>query len=288
MIFRGLRQLFVVSGLLTILVLSAQQPIAGTVLRELASSASSDGFSGACATLAQVRGFKLAVCAQVQKKFFQSIPAEKSLAEFSPKDVGSPSQKIDKEIRFVAFQDASGAAALSYCYFVFKGTIDPSKIQPMDLSLASSGFSISSADVGAYANWVASKPEGQRCKVAVEEQTGYALPDAEKEIQGKLALVAVNPLAALNGGFVEMKTLIKEMQLSLNHARVIAHMQRCPVIEAWGQKQWLSMSEEDRKIIRTKLSAYRWDDIQVAGRQYAAFMFENDPNQILTLAKGCE
>ncbi len=285
-IFRGLRQLFVIGGLLVILIFCAHQPAA--TIREIASQAGTSDFRSACTSLAAARGFKPAICEAVYKKFFSSIALEKSLAEFSPKDIGAPAQKIDSKIRFVAFNDANGASALAYCYFVFKGTIDAKSIQPLDLNLASGGFSISSQDIGGYQNWVESTEAGKQCKVAVESQTGYALPTIETELKGNLSLVAVNPLAALNGGFVEMKTLLKEMALTLNHGRILAYMQRCPAVEAWGQKQWLAMSDADRNVISSKLSAYKWDNLQVAGRQYVAFVFEGNPKQVLNLAKGCD
>lgn len=286
--FRGLRQIFVIFGLVTTLIYCAHQPLATLDGREVASAQTAADFKAACQNLAQVRGYKTGICEQVHLKFFSKIPPGKSLAEFSPKDLGAPQQKIDSKIRFVIFNDANGASALSYCYFVFKGAIDTQSILPTDLNLASSGFSISGTDVGAYENWIETTEAGKICKTKVEQDSGYALPSATKELGTHLALVGVNPLAALNGGFVDMKTLNKEMQLSLNHGRIYAYIQACPKLEAWGQKQWLSMSEQDRKVIRSKLTAYKWDDVQVAGRQYIAFTFERDPNQVLSLTKGCE
>jgi hypothetical protein len=287
-VFRGLRQVFVISGLLTILIYCAYQSDTSIETRDIASQQAAADFKSTCISLAKIRGFKAEICDTVQKKFFSTIPPDKALAEFLPKDVGAPSQKIDSKIRFVVFNDASGSSALSYCYFAFKGTIDSAQIQPIDLNLASSGYSISSQDMGAYQNWIETTDTGKKCKILVEQQTGYALPNVEKELKGNLSLIAINPLAALNGGFVDMKSLLREMSLSVNHGRVIAYMQKCPAVEAWGQKQWLSMSEDDRKVIKSKLTAYKWDDDQVAGRQYAAFAFENNPAQVLSLTKGCE
>lgn len=243
-------------------------------------------FKTSCGALASQQGFKPAVCQQVHDKFFTKIDINKAMAEFSPKDVGAPALKIDPKIRLVAFNDAMGASALTYCYFLHKGLFDPS-IGPAQLATASSGFSLTADTVGAYQEWVAGTDEGKKCKARVEQETGYAFPNLESELKGNVAFVGVVPLAALYGGFHDLKTVETEMKVTVNHGRVLAYVQSCPALQAWGQKQWLSLSDQDRKVISSKLSAYKWDDVAVAGREYTAFTFENDPTKIAGLTKDC-
>lgn len=252
----------------------------------LSYSASAIDFKASCNSLANQQGFKPAVCQQVHDKFFAKIDINKAMAEFAPKDVGAPALGIDPKIRLVAFNDAMGASALTYCYFLHKGLFDAS-IGPAQLATASSGFSLTADTVDEYLEWVSGTEDGKKCKARVEQETGYAFPNLKSEMKSGVAFVGVVPLAALYGGFHELKTVVAEMKVTVNHGRVLAYVQSCPALQAWGQKQWLSLSEQDRKVISSKLSAYKWDDVSVAGREYTAFTFENDPTKITSLTKNC-
>lgn len=258
-------------------------------VRDIASAkiSSESVFESKCLQLSKSQGFKSDVCSGLKNKFFSKIDPQKSLADLDPKDVGAPALAADKNIRIIVFNDELGAAALSYCYYLNKGVFD-SSIGPIELSKASSGFTITKESVAAYMDWVENTDAGKQCKKRVELETGYAHPNLENEFKGKSAIVAAVPLAAIYSGFTTQKTIETELKLSVNHGRILAYVQACPDLQAWGQRQWLSLSDKERKVISSSLSAYKWDDVTNAGRQYTAFTFEKNPTKILSLAKTCQ
>lgn len=255
-------------------------------LRNVASSTGdSASFLVQCQGFAEQQGFKAQVCADVHKKYFSKIDPAKAMAEFTPKELGAPAMGADAKIRFVAFNDALGAAALTYCYYVSKGALNDS-IGPEQLAVASTGFSVTRDSLGAYEDWLGTEA-GKKCRTKVEAETGYQFPNLKGELKESVAFIGVVPLAALYSGFKTTDTVEAEMKITVNHGRILAYVQSCPDLQAWGQKQWLSLSEQDRKVISSNLSGYKWDDVASAGRQYTAFTFEKEPTKILNLAKKC-
>jgi len=256
--------------------------------RDIASNAGASDFHSLCHAFAEAKGYPKNVCTEVNSLIFGDALNDKTTLSLGPKVFGAPEQKIDKKINYIVFNDANGVAALAYCYFVFREWIKANAMTPDDMGMASSGFSIVHEKIDEYEEWIDGDPNGIACKKKVQSSTGFQVPSLKEKLKGYAGIVAINPLAAFLSQPNRSSAVMQELKVTMNHERIHVYQAQCPALEQWGQKRWQELSSKEQKVISSKLNAYNWESLEVAGREYTAFSFESQPEKILPLVKDCQ
>lgn len=205
-----------------------------------------------------------------------------------PADVGAPALNVDSTVNFVIFNDPNYLAGVSYCYFVFRGWIDPAKLSPDDEALNSSGFSILNEEISAYQNWLDKNETGKSCKARIEKDSGVPVANLKNLLGKHSALIGLNPLASVHTGHLSYSSVLDDLALTLNHERVHAYQVLCPDLEKWGQAQWNLLPQNEKDKFSVVYPAYNWKDLKIAGREYVAFSYEGKPTKLLERLNGCK
>jgi hypothetical protein len=251
------------------------------------SEARSD-FLSLCSSFASAQGADAAFCSRLNSKFFAETQKGAAVALVNPSDVGAPVMSVDSKVRFVVFHDPNYFPGVAYCYFAYRSWIDPQKMSPDAVALASSGFSILNENIEAYQTWLDVNPEGRRCRELVQKESGVPVTDLRPLLKEHAALVGLNPLASVKNGHLSYQAVIDDLKLTLNHERIHAYQVLCPELEKWGQKMWSALPQEEQDKFGIVYPAYNWKDPKVAGREYVAFSFENKPLRISDHVGNCK
>lgn len=225
-------------------------------------------------------------CEKLNLKLFKNDNKSPSQL-ISPETVGAPKFSIDKKILFMVFSDPNYFPAVSYCYFVYRGWIDPKKISPDRLGMQSTGFSILNEDLQGYKLWLEKDKNGKSCRELIEKETQVPLTDLSSSIKGYHAIVGLNPFASLRQQSGDYKKIIEDMAVTLNHERIHALQAACEKFDLYGMQEWSKIGGPAQHKFADKYPSYNWRDINVAGREYIAFLYEKSPSKALKLVKGC-
>lgn len=228
-----------------------------------------------------------AVCGKIAAKFFPKDKAREPTLPVTPAQVGAPSLNIDKKIQYLVFNDANFMSSVAYCYFVFRGWLNPAQVSPDNLGLQSTGFSILNEHIDPYQKWLKTD-RGKACAKRVESESQVPVTDLKTSLEGYVALIGLNPLASVATGSPGYEGVMKDMLLTVNHERIHAYQVLCPKFDAWSREQWKSTSAAEKKKIAAKYNAYNWNDLQVAGREFVAFAMEDEPEKVLKLIGSCK
>lgn len=250
----------------------------------VAFAASGSDFRSLCPTV--LKGPHAAVCAEVSRKFFPT-GGTSDTAPFEPSRVGAPSFEIDRRIQYIVFDDPNFLPGVAYCYFVFQGWIDPARVSPDFIGLASTGFSVLNERIAEYQKWLNGSAAGKACRRRVERESGVPVTDLDESIKGYAAIIGLNPLASIKNGALTLRAVTEDMALTLNHERIHAYQVLCPDFERWGQAEWTRLPAAQKRKFVAKYSSYNWNDLKVAGREYAAFTLESKPREVLKLVGRC-
>ncbi len=256
-------------------------PILLIALPVFSASTPKANFKSLCPEMLQGQDAEPLLCKKLTTHFFSSTKENAPIEIVRPEQVGAPGMEIDPKIQFVVFNDANYFPGVAYCYFVFRGWLQTSKMSPDALALAASGFSILNEEVAGYQKWLATNPEGKACKQQIQGESKVPVTDLSALLKNHVAIIGLNPLASLHNGHASYQAVMKDMQLTLNHERVHAYQVICPELEAWGQVKWKELSTDEKKKFPVVYPSYNWDDLKVAGREYVAFSFENKPAELL-------
>ena len=156
------------------------------------------------------------------------------------------------------------------------------------MGLSASGFSILNEEIKPYEKWLKSSPEGLKCKGKVEKESQVSVANLEVALKGSVALIGLNPFALINSPDVTSESVMKEMTLTMNHERVHAFQVACPEFEKWSIKQWEKLPFATKNTYIKKYPSYTWSLPKVAGREYIAFLYENNLSGINESISKCK
>jgi hypothetical protein len=208
-------------------------------------------------------------------------------ALISPKTLGAPTFSIDKKILFMVFNDPNYFPAVSYCYFVFRGWLNPGQVTPDRLAMQSTGFSILNEDLEGYRLWLNKDKKGKACQSRIEKETQVPLTDLASSIKGYHAIVGLNPFASIRQQDGDYEKVVNDLALTLNHERIHALQVACEKLDTYGMQEWSKIGGPAQHKFAARYPSYNWRDIKVAGREYIAFLYEKNPKKVLELAKNC-
>ncbi len=208
-------------------------------------------------------------------------------ALITPKALGAPSFSIDKKILFMVFNDPNYFPAVSYCYFVFRGWLNPGQVTPDKLGMESTGFSILNEDLEGYKLWLDKDKKGKACQSRIEKESGVPLTDLVSSMKGYHAIVGLNPFASIRQQGGDYEKVVDDLALTLNHERIHALQVACEKLDTYGMQEWSKIGGPAQHKFAAKYPSYNWRDIKVAGREYIAFLYERNPNKVIQLAKDC-
>ena len=80
---------------------------------------------------------------------------------------------------------------------------------------------------------------------------------------------------------------MEDLALTLNHERIHAFQVLCPQFEKWGQAKWKALSAPEKQKVKAAHPGYNWEDLKIAGREYAAFQLENQPQSLPQVVGPC-
>ncbi|MBK24756.1 MAG: hypothetical protein CME70_12230 [Halobacteriovorax sp.] len=204
-----------------------------------------------------------------------------------PETLGAPKFSIDKKILFMVFNDPNYFPAVSYCYFVFRGWLNPGQVTPDRLGLESTGFSILNEDLEGYNLWLNKDKKGKACQKRIETESGVPLTDLASSIKGYKAIVGLNPFASIRQQAGDYERVVDGLALTLNHERIHALQVACSKLDEYGMQEWSKIGGPAQHKFAAKYPSYNWRDIKVAGREYIAFLYEKNPKKVLKLVKDC-
>ncbi|MEO5666998.1 MAG: hypothetical protein ABIR96_02955 [Bdellovibrionota bacterium] len=245
-----------------------------------ARAAGKSDFLSLCTQTMEERGESAGFCKQFAQKFFGGAKAKNAVTIISPVDVGAPKMSVDPKVQYVIFNDPNYLVGVAYCYFVFRGWVDTTKVTPDSIALSSSGFSILNEDITAYQKWITSDNAGQSCRALVEKESGVPTTNLAQVLGGHAAFIGLNPLASVKNGHIGFDEIHDDLRLTMNHERIHAFQVLCPTLEAWGQQMWKELAPEEQAKFPVVYPSYNWKDLKVAGREYVAFSFETKPLKI--------
>ncbi len=244
-------------------------------------------FLSLCKATLQYNQKALPLCETIHTKYFSKNKTS-DISPFLPQDLGAQPSSIDSKVQFFIFNDPNYLAGVAYCYFVFRNWISSSELSPDGLSTSASGFSILNEKINDYQKWLLKSPEGLKCKARVEKESEVTVANLEISLKGKVALIGLNPYAAIQGPDVTLESVEKEMLLTVNHERIHAYHVACPQFEKWSIKEWEKLPSAKKNEYIKKYPSYTWSIPQVAGREYIGFLFESTPEKIKDHIKGCK
>lgn len=205
----------------------------------------------------------------------------------TPATLNAPKFDIDKKILFMVFNDPNYFPAVSYCYFVFRGWLNPGQVSPDRLGMESTGFSILNEDLAGYKLWLEKDKKGISCQKLIEKQTQVPLTDLVASMKGYHAIVGLNPFASIRQQGGDYEKVVDDLALTLNHERIHALQVACEKLDTYGMQEWSKIGGPAQHKFAAKYPSYNWRDIKVAGREYIAFLYEKNPKKVLKLAKDC-
>lgn len=135
--------------------------------------------------------------------------------------------------------------------------------------------------------WLTKDNKGKACQKRIERESQVPVTDLASSIKGYHAIVGLNPFASLRQQGGEYEKVIDDMALTLNHERIHAFQVACAKLDRYGQEEWSKLSGPDQHKFAAKYPSYNWRDINVAGREFIAFMYEKNPKKVLDLVKDC-
>ncbi len=244
-------------------------------------------FNSLCKATLQGKPNSLPLCETIYQKFFINNKG-KDISGLKPSDVNAPASPLDSRIQFFIFNDPNYLAGVAYCYFVYRNWISPSQVGPDTLAMNASGFSILNEDLKLYQNWIATKSEGQKCKVRVEKEAEVSLANLEVLLKDKVALIGLNPYASIQTPNPTADSVMDDMKLTVNHERIHAYQVACPEFEKWSIKEWEKLPFNKKNEYIKKYPSYTWSIPKVAGREYIAFLYEGEPSKITEHVKSCK
>lgn len=225
-------------------------------------------------------------CVRLNKLLFKGD--NKSPSQLIQPDVlGAPKFSIDKKILFMVFNDPNYFPAVSYCYFVFRGWLNPGQVSPDRLGMDSTGFSILNEDLAGYKLWLSKDNKGKSCQKLIEKETQIPLTDLSSSIKGYHAIVGLNPFASIRQQGGDYEKVVDDLALTLNHERIHALQVACEKLDTYGMQEWSKIGGPAQHKFAAKYPSYNWRDIKVAGREYIAFLYEKNPGKVLKLIKDC-
>lgn len=244
-------------------------------------------FLSLCKTTLAAKPQSLPLCETVNQKLF-SKNATSDITAISPADLSAPSTPIDGKIQFIAFNDPNYLAGIAYCYFVFRNWISPTAVSPDALGMSASGFSILNEDLKKYQSWINTSVEGKKCKGSVEKEAQVSVVNLEESFKGKVALIGLNPYAAIHADNATAESVLAEMKLTINHERIHAYQVACPEFEKWSIKEWEKLSVKEKNVYIKKYPSYNWSITKIAGREYIGFLYEGSPEKADEHIKKCK
>jgi hypothetical protein len=244
-------------------------------------------FLSLCKKTLQESPKSLPLCETIHQKFFISNRTN-DIATIVPADVNAPASPIDSKVQFFIFNDPNYLSGIAYCYFVYRNWISSSVTSPDDLAMSASGFSILNEDIPAYKKWLATANEGKKCKARVEKEAEVSVADLQLSLQGRVALIGLNPYASIQTPDSTAESVMKDMTLTVNHERIHAYQVACPEFEKWSIKEWEKLPTAKKNEYIKKYPSYTWSLPKVAGREYVAFLFEGTPEKITEHVKSCK
>lgn len=161
-------------------------------------------------------------CRELEAVFFTAkevLPVH----ELAPYRVGAQERPVDSQLRITVFRDPRYFAAYAYCYSVFRKAVDPASVQPDRFAGIAGGFSFNRAEAKEFSDWLKSET-GSDCRKRVHDSLGLQAVDVSREMEGKLALIALNPLAWLERTAEapraeQVQKLIERARRTLEHER---------------------------------------------------------------------
>jgi len=211
---------------------------------------------------------------------------QEQVQELKPAQVGARAFPSDDVTRFLVFQNPMFMPAYVYCYFQFRGWFNPKEFSPDDLAMRATGFSVLGTELTGYTDWLKTK-DGVHCAARVKESSNIGVIDIAKELQGKKALVALNPVGAANVTS-SYDSIMRDLWLTMNHERIHVLQANCKSINQQSHLLWKVLSKEERaKMIETH-GNYDWTKSEVAARENLAYKFEDKSDDLLELAKDCK
>lgn len=207
-------------------------------------------------------------------------PKAKDIVSLTPDQIGAPKMSLDSKIHFFAFNDPNFLVGMAYCYFVFRGWISPQTISPDQLAMAASGFSILNEKIKDYAEWLKNSDSGKKCNARVEKESEVKVADLEKALGGYVAIIGLNPYAAILTPPVSLESVLQEMRLTINHERIHGYHVACPAFEKWSIGQWTALKTDKKNELIKKYPSYNWTVPAVAGREFIGFQYEQDPKKV--------
>lgn len=255
-------------------------------LEAMAANPTSDFLSLCKATLSS-KPASLPLCETVNQKLFAKNTTA-DIAAISPAELNAPSTPLDSKIQFIAFNDPNYLAGIAYCYFVFRNWISPTAVSPDALGMTASGFSILNEDLKNYQTWITTSVEGKKCKAQVEKEAEVTVVNLEDSFKGKVALIGLNPYAAIHNDNATAESVLAEMTMTINHERIHAYQVACPDFEKWSIKEWEKLPAPKKIEYTKKYQSYNWSIPKIAGREYIAFLYEGTPDKITEHVKNCK
>lgn len=244
-------------------------------------------FLSLCKATLQNKPKSLPLCENIHKKFFIANKTQ-DIAMIKPSDVNAPSSPLDDKIQFFMFNDPNYLSGIAYCYFVHRNWISSGQTGPDTLASSASGFSILNEEIPAYKKWLSTSVEGKKCKERVEKEAGVSVGDLELSLKGRVALIGLNPYASIQNPDPTEESVLNDMKLTINHERIHAYQVACPKFEKWSIKEWENLPTAKKNDYIKKYPSYTWSLPKVAGREYIAFLLENEPEKIGKYIEGCK
>jgi hypothetical protein len=227
------------------------------------------------------------MCLDIHKKFFSKVKSV-DIVPIKPSDVNAPSSPIDSKIQFIIFNDPNYVSGIAYCYFIYRKWINAGAISPDTFGTVVSGFSILNEDINQYQKWLSSTNEGKKCKMTVEKEAEAPVVNLKESLVNHVALIGLNPFASIKIDGATTSSVYDEMKVTLNHERIHAFQVMCPDFEKWSIKEWEKISAETKNEYIKKYNSYNWTIPKIAGREYVAFLYEQNPEKIGELVKNCK
>jgi hypothetical protein len=98
----------------------------------------------------------------------------------------------------------------------------------------------------------------------------------------------VNPFASVQTPNSTIESVLKDLELTLNHERIHAYQAACPEFEKWSLAEWTKLPFKEKSEYIKKYPTYTWSIPKVAGREYVGYLLESNPNRVSELVKGCK
>lgn len=224
-------------------------------------------------------------CRALEKHFFLNKMAAR---EISPTLVGALALPVDSKIRFLAFHNPYYFSRFAYCYFVFRGWLDPKSLSPSQMALTASGFAVLASELKGYGTWLLFQKEGLACQQSVQDSLHLETVNLEKELENskKDFMIAVNPVASI-GTERNIDAVVNDAKVTINHERIRAIQASCNSVEKEAKKYWSSLSAKDKKKFVETYPTYNWNDGMIAVREAFAYHYEKNPEIVQGLAKEC-